>query len=344
MLHHPPGISFSLTFTQLGFHSILSSSDLLFLFYFFKLKFIILFIAQQSFKARHNSNLMSLFFEKENNIKFILKALLFKNTFTSFLFTFLTSLAAFGTLLRVFEKQSKLSLWNGLWLAFTTESTIGYGEVFPKTHIGRGISGIASILGVFIFSYSVIAVRNMTSLSEKEAKTSSFIRYKAKVQKKLAPKAAELIQKYWKSLHSTVSKKFEVLELAKKFKWSRKKYLNQINLSLEDQLEESGKIMSKKMVSSLKLLENVENVLRKGRKMINSSVVNHRRMKFFMDRLGVLEKFFEEQERKSSFLVIPDIRVFAKRKKIAVKKMFVRKTINSPTTGKSPSCSVFSIE
>ena len=44
------------------------------------------------------------------------------------------------------------SLQEGLWLAFTTAATVGYGDVVPKTPFGRAFAVLVVLLGLAVLS------------------------------------------------------------------------------------------------------------------------------------------------------------------------------------------------
>jgi len=44
------------------------------------------------------------------------------------------------------------SLQDGLWLAFTTAATVGYGDTVPKTHVGRAFAVVVVLLGLAVLS------------------------------------------------------------------------------------------------------------------------------------------------------------------------------------------------
>ena len=44
------------------------------------------------------------------------------------------------------------SLQDGLWLAFTTAATVGYGDTVPKTHAGRAFAVLVVLLGLAVLS------------------------------------------------------------------------------------------------------------------------------------------------------------------------------------------------
>lgn len=41
---------------------------------------------------------------------------------------------------------------DGLWLAFTTAATVGYGDMVPSTHASRGFAVIVVMLGLAVLS------------------------------------------------------------------------------------------------------------------------------------------------------------------------------------------------
>lgn len=44
------------------------------------------------------------------------------------------------------------TLGDGLWLAFTTAATVGYGDLVPSTHASRGFSVLVVLLGLAVLS------------------------------------------------------------------------------------------------------------------------------------------------------------------------------------------------
>ncbi len=44
------------------------------------------------------------------------------------------------------------TLSDGLWLAFTTAATVGYGDLVPSTHVSRGFSVVVVLLGLAVLS------------------------------------------------------------------------------------------------------------------------------------------------------------------------------------------------
>ena len=53
---------------------------------------------------------------------------------------------------------------NSLWLVLMTITTLGYGDYFPHTSIGRIIILIVAIWGTFIVSMMVVVVSNTLTM------------------------------------------------------------------------------------------------------------------------------------------------------------------------------------
>lgn len=45
---------------------------------------------------------------------------------------------------------------NPLWLCFVTMSTVGYGDFFPRTHLGRMVGVVVCLFGMIVVSLLVI--------------------------------------------------------------------------------------------------------------------------------------------------------------------------------------------
>ncbi len=50
------------------------------------------------------------------------------------------------------------TLGDGLWLAFTTAATVGYGDIVPSTHASRGFAVVVVLLGLAVLSLVTASV------------------------------------------------------------------------------------------------------------------------------------------------------------------------------------------
>lgn len=80
--------------------------------------------------------------------------------------------------MRIFEApiseasgQDFHSLSNSMWNVFITLTTVGYGDIYPKTSMGRFVGVIVCFWGVFIVSFFVVTLNNMLTFSPNEEKS-----------------------------------------------------------------------------------------------------------------------------------------------------------------------------
>lgn len=104
----------------------------------------------------------------------------------------IASIGIGGFLLRVFEQPLKTvsgqdySYSNSFWNVIVTMSTVGYGDFFPKTHMGRFVGVIICLWGVVVVSIFVVTVTNMLTFDPTEEKTYSLLQrlsYKEQLKK-----------------------------------------------------------------------------------------------------------------------------------------------------------------
>jgi len=54
-----------------------------------------------------------------------------------------------------------VTLSDGLWLAFTTAATVGYGDIVPSTHLSRVFAVLVVLLGLAVLSLVTASVAAM---------------------------------------------------------------------------------------------------------------------------------------------------------------------------------------
>lgn len=86
---------------------------------------------------------------------------------------------AFGLLIRIYERVFEDSafqkIWNGYWLVLVTTTTIGYGDMYPISHMGRFIAIVACVVGMVLVSLFVVALNTTMALDENEDKAYSAV-------------------------------------------------------------------------------------------------------------------------------------------------------------------------
>jgi voltage-gated potassium channel len=77
-----------------------------------------------------------------------------------------------GTALRFFDHKEYSSIWDGMWLALQTVSTVGFGDVAPADASGRVVTALLMLYGVAFLTVLIAAITSTfvaRSHSEREA-------------------------------------------------------------------------------------------------------------------------------------------------------------------------------
>ena len=73
-------------------------------------------------------------------------------------FIALLSVLAAGQAFTIVEDDPTLSVWDGLWWAATTSTTVGYGDIYPTTTVGRMIALGLMFVGIGFVAMLTAAV------------------------------------------------------------------------------------------------------------------------------------------------------------------------------------------
>ena len=95
---------------------------------------------------------------------------------------------------------------NAIWCIIITMTTVGYGDVYPKTQVGRLVSIMAAFSAVVLVALSVNAVTERLQLKRNEGKVLDFI-FDLKESAKLRLSMSEVIQSAWRSYLSLKGKR-----------------------------------------------------------------------------------------------------------------------------------------
>jgi hypothetical protein len=158
-----------------------------FLFVWMQLRIYLIFRLLRSFSL-FNYHYTDKFFEKENygfriTYGLILKSLLKQRPYTMLCMSFLIVSIQLALAVRLFERPfyddpkveninsidgnyQDYSLYNNSWwLIVVTMTTVGYGDYFPRTHLGRFIIILACFCGVFLVSLTIVSLTKTSDFS-----------------------------------------------------------------------------------------------------------------------------------------------------------------------------------
>lgn len=84
-------------------------------------------------------------------------------------FIALLSVLAAGQAFTLVEDEQSLSMWDGLWWAVTTSTTVGYGDIYPATTAGRMIALGLMFVGIGFVAMLTAAVAQRFVLRSAES-------------------------------------------------------------------------------------------------------------------------------------------------------------------------------
>ena len=99
-------------------------------------------------------------------------------------FLFILSVIVFSQMILIFEYQNFIEDENllnsdptflSIYCVIITISTVGYGDVFPKTVVGRIIIMFAALWGAILISFVVVVSTSLFDLSDEEEQVTSTI-------------------------------------------------------------------------------------------------------------------------------------------------------------------------
>ncbi len=63
-----------------------------------------------------------------------------------------------GIVFRLVDRQEYSSVWDGMWLALQTITTVGYGDVAPKETAGRLVAALLMLIGIAFLAIVTAAI------------------------------------------------------------------------------------------------------------------------------------------------------------------------------------------
>lgn len=155
-------------------------------------------------------------------------------------------------------------VWNGFWCIMITILTVGYGDFYPQTLLGRGIAIIACLWGTFLISLMVVSLTISVEFTPQEQKAYDELK-KVELYSSLKKKALNMIR-YGVRLRSFPENREEI-----KDDDQRVKYIRTLD-HFKQSLSEFKK--SRKFVLSKEHEVSAENILYKLNENVSEEMEN----------------------------------------------------------------------
>jgi hypothetical protein len=202
-------------------------------------------------------------------LTFAIKAELKEKPYTTVGILMVISIFVFGYILRNVEVcfmkdipydkfQDWRFIWNGFWCIIITILTVGYGDYYPRTSLGRVIAVVACLWGTFLVSMMVVSLTLSVDFSSQEEQ--AYVEIKKEIEYNELKKLAVLMIKKLNKLRNRCSIEggFEDSPIAKaKFDKSLKDY----NLTLKQFRKLRKSILKKENESSNETILHQLNVI-----------------------------------------------------------------------------------
>jgi hypothetical protein len=204
LIHPIPGVEKELELVLLGQQIKYQLMTFLYALMFLKLYSSIRIAAAYTSYSSRTSEKICEMYGTEASTTFQLKAIQKDHPFFIVSLSFASICVILGILIRMFEVldisgggvDNYQFYTNGIWNIIVTMTTVGYGDFFPKTHVGRIISVLSIILGTLLVSLSIVSINRAIEFNTKE-RQAFIILNRTVLRKKLNETCQRIIKLNW---------------------------------------------------------------------------------------------------------------------------------------------------
>lgn len=186
-IHTPPHMNYVFRYREIGKEMRYSVASIISVIMMVRLYLVFrLFTRFTKWRNEHSERCCELSGTDADSV-FAMKAMFKERPYIMLLINSIVSSVVFGFAVRTFEGpyyddevtgamspdddgyQAYDYAWNGWWLIVVTMTTVGFGDYFPKTHLGRAVVVGACLYGVFLVSSMVVTLTVSSELSVAES-------------------------------------------------------------------------------------------------------------------------------------------------------------------------------
>jgi voltage-gated potassium channel len=88
-------------------------------------------------------------------------------------FMWVIAIVAFGVIERLVDPDSFDTIWDGMWWATQTVTTVGYGDVVPNQTVGQVIAAVLMVAGLSFFAVITGVITSVFVTRAQEARRAS---------------------------------------------------------------------------------------------------------------------------------------------------------------------------
>ena len=273
---------------KIPLNSIFTSISIFRIWFIFKLYLVSsISYSQRSFRIAKINNV-------KLGLKFPFKANMADNSLTINILLFIICLLIFSYDLRIYERyfdelnESNLGNYlNDIWLVFITMTTVGYGDISPKSFFGRLISVVTCMFGVFLVGLVVVSVTSYFNLEGIESNVYKIL-LKSKKMEKRNKSAFNSIVQYLKSIKELKKKKSLFIEDTNK---SMNNLVIKEKKKIDDVLKEF-KLADTDFLETIPLMNEYDNIAEHIRFLEDNMNTNREKIKEISDLIEQLNSAF----------------------------------------------------
>eukprot|EP00357_Protocruzia_adherens_P011713 CAMPEP_0114990140 /NCGR_PEP_ID=MMETSP0216-20121206/10613_1 /TAXON_ID=223996 /ORGANISM="Protocruzia adherens, Strain Boccale" /LENGTH=459 /DNA_ID=CAMNT_0002353247 /DNA_START=259 /DNA_END=1638 /DNA_ORIENTATION=+ len=176
-IHMPPGVNYEFYWPQYQGEVYFSLDSLVTSIMLCRLYLVWRLFSLYSSWADHRAEQICNDHYCEGGANFAVKAELKERPYTIVSCVLMATTIIFGVALRNAElpylgvsNQDWSYYWNGMWCVIITMTSVGFGDYYPTTHVGRIMGILASIFGTFIVSLMVVSLTISSEFTPQEKK------------------------------------------------------------------------------------------------------------------------------------------------------------------------------